>query len=186
MSLFIFLCFSKAAEDSGSPGVSVVRELVHSFLLDLCCSYKYGISFHDASFGTAGRLVMNIFCFCFFESASCWSWCFLLRRAGNLVLLQFLVGLKQATEDQLVADLVVNVLKTSPDILSRYFRESQYSYIPRPRGTWQENVKLLKKVNIVSEVVYLLLYACWKTDVWNSLSLYACADLSINVLLPWP
>lgn len=83
----------------------------------------------------------------------------MLHRPGNLILLQFLVGLKQATEDELVADLVVNVLKTSPDILSRYFKETQFSYTPRPRGAWQDNVKFLKKVNIVSESVYLLFYA---------------------------
>ncbi|XP_041850678.1 nucleolar pre-ribosomal-associated protein 1 [Melanotaenia boesemani] len=108
-------------EFSDSAGLSVVRELVHSFLLDLCCSRKHGISFHDASFGTASR-------------------------AGNLVLLQFLVGLKQANEDELVADLLVNVLKASPDILSRYFKETQYSYTPRLRSAWQDNVKLLKKI----------------------------------------
>uniref|UniRef100_A0A671V9A0 URB1 ribosome biogenesis homolog n=1 Tax=Sparus aurata TaxID=8175 RepID=A0A671V9A0_SPAAU len=108
-------------EDSEHAGISVIRELVHSFLLDLCCSRKHGISFHDASFGTAGR-------------------------AGNIVLLQFLVGLKQATEDELVADLVVNVLKGSPDILARYFQETQYSYTPRIKSAWQDNVKLLKKI----------------------------------------
>ncbi|XP_076592199.1 nucleolar pre-ribosomal-associated protein 1 [Chaetodon auriga] len=108
-------------EDSGHAGISAVRELVHSFLLDLCCSRKHGLSFHDASFGTAGR-------------------------AGNIVLLQFLVGLKQATEDGLVAELVVNVLKVSPDILARYFQETHYSYTPRPKSAWQDNVKLLKKI----------------------------------------
>uniref|UniRef100_A0A3Q1I9Z9 URB1 ribosome biogenesis homolog n=1 Tax=Anabas testudineus TaxID=64144 RepID=A0A3Q1I9Z9_ANATE len=106
---------------SEHAGISVVRELVHSFLLDLCCSRKHGINFHDASFGTVGR-------------------------AGNIVLLQFLVGLKQATEDELVAELVVNVLKASPDILARYFKETQYSYTPRPKSAWQDNVKLLKKI----------------------------------------
>uniref|UniRef100_A0A3Q1GR05 URB1 ribosome biogenesis homolog n=1 Tax=Acanthochromis polyacanthus TaxID=80966 RepID=A0A3Q1GR05_9TELE len=108
-------------KDSELAGISVVWDLVHSFLLDLCCSRKHGISFHDASFGTVGR-------------------------AGNIVLLQFLVGLKQATEDELVAELVVNVLKESPDILSRYFKETQYSYTPRLKSAWQDNVKLLKKI----------------------------------------
>ncbi|TKS80797.1 Nucleolar pre-ribosomal-associated protein 1 URB1 ribosome biogenesis 1 -like protein [Collichthys lucidus] len=97
---------NRMGEDSDHAGLSVTRELVHSFLLDLCSSRKHGISFHDASFGTAGR-------------------------AGNIVLLQFLVGLKQATEDELVAELVVNVLKVSPDLLARYFQETQYSYTPR-------------------------------------------------------
>ncbi|TDH14693.1 hypothetical protein EPR50_G00022920 [Perca flavescens] len=108
-------------EDSEHAGISVIRELVHGFLLDLCCSRKHGISFHDASFGTAGR-------------------------AGNIVLLQFLVGQKQATEDDLVTDLVVNVLKASPDVLARFFQETQYSYTPRLKSAWQDNVKLLKKI----------------------------------------
>ncbi|XP_034022476.1 nucleolar pre-ribosomal-associated protein 1 [Thalassophryne amazonica] len=108
-------------EGCEDAGLSVVRELVHSFLLDLCCSRKHGISFHDISFGTAERL-------------------------GNIVLLQFLVGLKSASEDELVAELVVNVLKASPDILSRYFKETQHSYTPRLRSAWQDSVKLLKKI----------------------------------------
>uniref|UniRef100_A0A3Q2CMY5 URB1 ribosome biogenesis homolog n=1 Tax=Cyprinodon variegatus TaxID=28743 RepID=A0A3Q2CMY5_CYPVA len=108
-------------QDSDAAGLSVVRELVHSFLVDLCCSRKHGISFHDPSYGTGGR-------------------------PGNLVLLQFLVGLKQATDDELVAELVVNILKGSPDILSRFFKETQYSYTPRIKGAWQDNVKLLKRI----------------------------------------
>lgn len=42
-------------EDSEHAGVSTVRELAHTFLVDLCSSRKHGINFHDASFGTAGR-----------------------------------------------------------------------------------------------------------------------------------
>lgn len=112
---------NRMEEDSEKAGISTVRELVHTFLLDLCCSRKHGISFHDASFGTAGR-------------------------AGNIVLLQFLVGLKQATEDKLVGELVANVLKSSPDILARYFQETQYAYTPRLKSAWQDSVKLLKKI----------------------------------------
>lgn len=70
----------------------------------------------------------------------------ILNRSGNIVLLKFLVGLKQANEDGLVADLLVNVLRVCPDILARYFRETQYSYTPRCKSAWQENVQLLKKV----------------------------------------
>nr|XP_019943993.1 PREDICTED: nucleolar pre-ribosomal-associated protein 1 isoform X2 [Paralichthys olivaceus] len=112
---------NRVVENSEHPGKSVIRDLAHSFLLDLCCSRKHGITFHDASFGTAGR-------------------------AGNIVLLQFLVGLKQATEDELVAELVVNILKACPDILARYFKETQYSYTPRLKSAWQDNVRLLKKI----------------------------------------
>ncbi|KAM9811939.1 nucleolar pre-ribosomal-associated protein 1 [Syngnathus typhle] len=108
-------------EDSQNAAMSLVREMAHGFLLDLCCSRKYGISFHDASFGTAGRV-------------------------GNIVLLQFLVGLKQATEDELVAQLVVRTLQASPDLLARYFKETQYSYSPRLKSAWQGNVGLLKKI----------------------------------------
>nr|XP_057936089.1 nucleolar pre-ribosomal-associated protein 1 isoform X2 [Doryrhamphus excisus] len=111
----------RVEEDREHAGTSVVRELAHSFLLDLCCSRKHGISFHDASFGTAGR-------------------------AGNIILLQFLVGLRQAADDELVAELVVNTLKASPDIVTRYFKEMQHSYTPRLKNAWQDNVRLLKKI----------------------------------------
>ncbi|KAG7243058.1 hypothetical protein INR49_016433 [Caranx melampygus] len=112
---------NKTVENSDGGGISVIRELAHSFLVDLCSSRKHGISFHDASLGTAGR-------------------------PGNIVLLQFLVGLKQATEDELVAELVVNILKASPDLLARYFKETQYSYTPRLKSAWQDNIRLLKKI----------------------------------------
>uniref|UniRef100_A0A3P9IBC3 URB1 ribosome biogenesis homolog n=1 Tax=Oryzias latipes TaxID=8090 RepID=A0A3P9IBC3_ORYLA len=120
-SLYRWKGIPDATTDDDSSGVSVVRKLVHRFLLELCCSRKQGIIFHDAHFGTAGG-------------------------GGNIVLLQFLVGLKQATEDELVAELVVNILKNSPDILSRYFKETQYSYTPRLKSAWQDNVNLLKKI----------------------------------------
>uniref|UniRef100_A0A673W779 URB1 ribosome biogenesis homolog n=1 Tax=Salmo trutta TaxID=8032 RepID=A0A673W779_SALTR len=106
------------AEEAGKM---VVRKLVHNFLLDLCCSRKHGISFYDPSFGTAGR-------------------------AGNIVLLQFVVGLKQATEDDLVSDLVVNILRVSPDILPRFFKETLYSFTPRLKSAWTDNIALLKKI----------------------------------------
>lgn len=48
-------------EDSENAGIWVVREMAHNFLLEVCCSRKYGISFHDASFGTAGRQVLRFY-----------------------------------------------------------------------------------------------------------------------------
>uniref|UniRef100_A0A8C8CC37 URB1 ribosome biogenesis homolog n=1 Tax=Oncorhynchus tshawytscha TaxID=74940 RepID=A0A8C8CC37_ONCTS len=117
-SCFEFLQMAENAEEAGKM---VVRKLVHNFLLNLCCSRKHGISFYDPSFGTAGR-------------------------AGNIVLLQFVVGLKQATEDDLVSDLMVNILRVSPDILPRFFKETQYSFIPRLKSAWTDNITLLKKI----------------------------------------
>uniref|UniRef100_A0A8C3TVC2 URB1 ribosome biogenesis homolog n=1 Tax=Catharus ustulatus TaxID=91951 RepID=A0A8C3TVC2_CATUS len=106
---------------SEEVGKAMVRELVHSFLMDLCCSLKHGITFYDASLGTSGK-------------------------GGNVVLLHFLLGLRTATEDEMVADLLVNVLKVCPDLLNRYFKETHYSFVPRVAPAWMDNVKLLKKI----------------------------------------
>ncbi|XP_030921106.1 nucleolar pre-ribosomal-associated protein 1 [Geospiza fortis] len=111
----------KVAQGSEEVGKAMVRELVHSFLMDLCCSLKHGITFYDPSLGTSGK-------------------------GGNVVLLHFLLGLKTATEDEMVADLVVNILKVCPDLLNRYFKETQYSFVPRVKSAWMDNVKLLKKI----------------------------------------
>ncbi|XP_058274902.1 nucleolar pre-ribosomal-associated protein 1 isoform X1 [Hemibagrus wyckioides] len=110
-----------STDHSVEAGRPVVRESVHSFLLDLCCSRKHGISFHDPSLGTA-------------------------RRSGNIVLLQFVVSLKQAIEDEKVAELLVSILKCHPDILHRYFIETQLCFTPRMKGAWLDSVALLKKI----------------------------------------
>ncbi|XP_076974949.1 nucleolar pre-ribosomal-associated protein 1 isoform X3 [Tamandua tetradactyla] len=107
-----------SAEEAGK---TVVRELVHNFLMDLCCSLKHGINFYDASLGTLGR-------------------------GGNLTLLHFLLGLKTAADDELVAELVVNILRVCPDLLHRYFREVTFSFLPRVKSTWLNNIKLLNKI----------------------------------------
>ncbi|XP_068768385.1 nucleolar pre-ribosomal-associated protein 1 isoform X2 [Struthio camelus] len=111
----------KVTQGSEEVGKIMVRELVHNFLMDLCCSLKHGINFYDPSLGTSGR-------------------------GGNVVLLRFLLGLKTATEDEMVADLVVNILKVCPDLLNRYFKDTQYSFVPRLKSAWMDNIKLLKKI----------------------------------------
>uniref|UniRef100_A0A8D2JBN9 URB1 ribosome biogenesis homolog n=1 Tax=Varanus komodoensis TaxID=61221 RepID=A0A8D2JBN9_VARKO len=113
-----------SAEDVKDPeeaGKALVRELVHKFLMDLCCSLKHGINFYDPTLGTSGR-------------------------GGNLVLLRFLLSLKTAVEDEMVAELVVNIFKVCPDLLNRYFKESQYSFVPRLKSAWLDNMKLLRKI----------------------------------------
>ncbi|XP_008575455.1 PREDICTED: nucleolar pre-ribosomal-associated protein 1 [Galeopterus variegatus] len=102
-------------------GKAMVRELVHNFLMDLCCSLKHGINFYDASLGTFGR-------------------------GGNLTLLHFLLGLKTAADDELVAELVVSILKVCPDLLNKYFKEVTFSFLPRVKSTWLNNIKLLNKI----------------------------------------
>ncbi|KAM7025179.1 nucleolar pre-ribosomal-associated protein 1-like isoform 2-T16 [Acridotheres tristis] len=112
---------SEVAQGSEEVGKAMVRELVHSFLMDLCCSLKHGITFCDPSLGTSGK-------------------------GGNVVLLHFLLGLRTAAEDQVVADLLVNILKVCPDLLDRYFKETRYSFVPRVTSAWMGNVRLLKKI----------------------------------------
>ncbi|NXT29358.1 NPA1P protein, partial [Syrrhaptes paradoxus] len=111
----------KVTQGSEEVGKMMVRELVHNFLMELCCSLKHGITFYDPSLGTSGK-------------------------GGNVVLLRFLLGLKTAAEDEMVADLMVNILKVCPDLLNRYFKETQYSFVPRLKSTWMDSMKLLKKI----------------------------------------
>ncbi|KAM6140617.1 LOW QUALITY PROTEIN: nucleolar pre-ribosomal-associated protein 1 [Pterocles gutturalis] len=110
----------KVTQGSEEVGKMMVRELVHNFLMELCCALKHGITFYDPSLGTSGK-------------------------GGNVVLLRFLLGLKTAAEDEMVADLMVNIL-ICPDLLNRYFKETQYSFVPRLKSTWMDNMKLLKKI----------------------------------------
>ncbi|XP_049623804.1 nucleolar pre-ribosomal-associated protein 1-like, partial [Suncus etruscus] len=108
-------------EGGKDTGKSMVRELVHDFLLDLCCSLKHGINFYDPTLGTSGR-------------------------GGNLTLLHLLLGLKTAPDDELVAELVVRILRVCPDLLHKYFKEVTFSFVPRTQAAWANNVRLLSKI----------------------------------------
>ncbi|KAG2457173.1 NPA1P protein, partial [Polypterus senegalus] len=121
VKLLISTLQKKAIELTEEVARTLVRELTHSFLLDICCSLKHGISFYDPSFGTTGR-------------------------SGNIVLLRFIVGLRTATQDELIGEIVVNILKVCPDLLQRYFKETQFSFVPRQTSAWLDNMKLLRKI----------------------------------------
>lgn len=60
--------------------------------------------------------------------------------------MHFLLGLKTAADDELVGELVVNILKVCPDLLNKYFKEVTFSFLPRVKSTWSNNIKLLNKV----------------------------------------
>lgn len=72
----------------------------------------------------------------------------LLRRGGNLTLLHFLLGLKTAPDDELVAELVVSILRVCPDLLHKYLKEVTFSFLPRATATWANNVRLLRRVRL--------------------------------------
>ncbi|KAJ7418039.1 URB1 ribosome biogenesis 1 [Willisornis vidua] len=156
----------EVTQGSEEAGKVVVRELVHNFLIDLCCSLKHGITFYDPSLGTSGN------------------------RGGNVVLLHFLLGLKTATEDEMVADLMVNILKVCPDLLNRYFKETQYSFVPRLKSAWMDNMKLLKKLpstvvkhSILSLVSMVLRRAlknieyCLSEETWQKSEIYTLSEM---------
>lgn len=67
--------------------------------------------------------------------------------------MHFLLSLKTAAGDELVASLVVSILKVCPDLLTKYFREVTFSFLPRVKSTWLNNVKLLNKVQGSAELV---------------------------------
>ncbi|OXB68655.1 hypothetical protein ASZ78_014302 [Callipepla squamata] len=161
----------KVTQGSEEVGKAMVRELVHNFLMDLCCSLKHGITFYDPSLGTSGR-------------------------GGNIVLLRFLLSLKTATEDEMVADLVVNILKVCPDLLNRYFKETQYSFVPRLKSAWMDNMKLLKKLSnkaVKHSVLSLLsmvlkralknIEYCLNEETWQKSEIYSVSVMQEFVQL---
>ncbi|KAM7070548.1 nucleolar pre-ribosomal-associated protein 1-like [Acridotheres tristis] len=101
----------------------MVRELVHSFLMDLCCSLKHGITFCDPSLGTSGK-------------------------GGNVVLLHFLLGLRPATEDQVVADLLI--CEAQPDI-SKSCKTSEFIPLPGLLSVAMVTTDVLDMVDVLIE-----------------------------------
>ncbi|XP_071485396.1 nucleolar pre-ribosomal-associated protein 1-like [Diadema antillarum] len=109
------------AENPSEAGKQAVVNVAHNFLLEVTTSTKHGITFLDKSMGLGGR-------------------------NQNSALYKFLLTLKTATTDDLVCDLVVNILKTCPDLLNKYLTTCPFTFAPRPSTTWLANVKLIEKI----------------------------------------
>lgn len=41
---------------------------------------------------------------------------------------------------------MVSILRVCPDLLNKYFKEVTFSFLPRAKSTWSNNIKLLNKV----------------------------------------
>ncbi|XP_033629244.1 nucleolar pre-ribosomal-associated protein 1-like isoform X2 [Asterias rubens] len=98
-----------------------VRQLCHQFLMKVTCDLKHGINFYDGTLGLSGK--------------NC-----------NPILLKFLLSLHRANEDMLIQDLVVNILRTCPDLLNPYLTSCKYSFQPMPLPSWFANINLLEKI----------------------------------------
>ncbi|XP_013390807.1 nucleolar pre-ribosomal-associated protein 1, partial [Lingula anatina] len=108
-------------EEDENEDRKVVREQVHSFLLEICCSIKTGINFYDKSIGTSGKNM-------------------------NHVLTNFLVSITKPYEQPLIQELVVSVLTTCPDQLGRYLPTLQHHFVPRVSAKWIAALEFLHKV----------------------------------------
>ncbi|XP_072178746.1 nucleolar pre-ribosomal-associated protein 1-like [Diadema setosum] len=109
------------AENPPEAGKQAVVNVAHNFLFEVTTSVKHGINFLDKSIGLGGR-------------------------NQNSALYKFLLTLKTATTDDLVCDLVVNILKTCPDLLNKYLMTCPFTFAPRPSTTWLANMKLIEKI----------------------------------------
>ncbi|XP_067675055.1 nucleolar pre-ribosomal-associated protein 1-like [Haliotis asinina] len=98
-----------------------VRQVVHTFLTDLCCSFKTGINFYDSSLGTSGK-------------------------NQNHILTGFLSSLQRASTDSLSADLVISVLRACPDQLHHFLSSLAPTLNPRPSAAWVSSMDLLIQI----------------------------------------
>ncbi|XP_046573236.1 nucleolar pre-ribosomal-associated protein 1-like [Haliotis rubra] len=99
----------------------VVRQAVHAFLTDLCCSFKTGINFYDSSLGTSGK-------------------------NQNHILTGFLSSLQKASTDALSADLVISVLRACPDQLHHFLSSLAPTLNPRPSAAWVSSMDMLIQI----------------------------------------
>nr|XP_018667840.1 nucleolar pre-ribosomal-associated protein 1 isoform X2 [Ciona intestinalis] len=100
---------------------SFVRNLAYEFLYQSCCPFKHGINFYDREYGTSGR-------------------------SSNHVLHKFLVDLKVTGSNDQAHTLVVEILRSCPDLLSTYLMSADLSFDPRPTKKWYDNIALVERI----------------------------------------
>ncbi|XP_022111321.1 nucleolar pre-ribosomal-associated protein 1-like isoform X2 [Acanthaster planci] len=98
-----------------------IRQLCHQFLLKVTCDLKHGINFLDNSLGLSGKNY-------------------------NSILLKFLLSLHNATKDELMLELVVQILHTCPDIVNQYLTQCKMSFQLRSSASWLDNMEVLEQI----------------------------------------
>ncbi|XP_078485686.1 nucleolar pre-ribosomal-associated protein 1 isoform X2 [Ciona intestinalis] len=105
----------------GEDRNSFVRNLAYEFLYQSCCPFKHGINFYDREYGTSGR-------------------------SSNHVLHKFLVDLKATGTNDQAHTLVVEILRSCPDLLTTYLTSADLSFDPRPTKKWYDNIALVERI----------------------------------------
>ncbi|GES88332.1 ribosome 60S biogenesis N-terminal-domain-containing protein [Rhizophagus clarus] len=113
---------------------NIVANIIHQFLLSICCTPGVGICFRDA-----GLYPSN------FMNASTDETNEKQMKVHNIVLLQFIKLLKP-TQDLRQQELLLKILEACPELVKPYWDASKLSFKPNPSYKWLANMTLLQKI----------------------------------------
>ncbi|KAI9288533.1 ribosome 60S biogenesis N-terminal-domain-containing protein [Umbelopsis sp. AD052] len=126
--------YARQDPDASSPTeADIPANLVHHFLISICCTPGVGVCFHDAGWYPPSILDGG-------------------KKSGgddikirNKMLGHFIKGLR-VSEDLRQQELLVKVLKACPELVQGYWQSSSLTFEPRLSSNWLANMAILQKV----------------------------------------
>ncbi|GBC41626.2 ribosome 60S biogenesis N-terminal-domain-containing protein [Rhizophagus irregularis DAOM 181602=DAOM 197198] len=117
---------------------NIVANIIHQFLLSICCTPGVGICFRDA-----GLYPFNFMNASF--NASIDETNERHMKVHNIILLQFIKLLKP-TQDLRQQELLLKILETCPELVKPYWDASKLSFKPNLSYKWLTNMTLIQKI----------------------------------------
>ncbi|CAG8560992.1 3093_t:CDS:10 [Funneliformis mosseae] len=116
----------------------IVANIVHRFLLSICCTPGVGICFRDAGWYPFNYMNISLSDTDQHENEK-------QTKVHNIILLQFIKSLKP-TQDLRQQELLLKILESCPELVKPYWKTSKISFEPKLSYKWLANVTLLHKI----------------------------------------
>ncbi|CAG8618200.1 725_t:CDS:10 [Paraglomus brasilianum] len=129
--LRLFACRDSAPSDPSH----CIADLVHNFLLSLCCTPGVGICFQDLGWYPHGTVATRTIDDEKGKSA----------KVYNIVLSKFITKLKPI-EDLRQQDLLLRILEACPELVHVFWQSTKLAFEPRLSFTWLSTMSLLQKI----------------------------------------
>ncbi|RUP46033.1 ribosome 60S biogenesis N-terminal-domain-containing protein [Jimgerdemannia flammicorona] len=124
--------------DSSTDPTKIPADLVHHFLISICCTPGVGVCFHDASWYPPSTIAQP-------SAAGGGDGGDKNVKIHNKILSKYVISLRP-TDDPRQQELLLKILRACPELVQVYWQSTSLTFDPRLSSKWLANMTLLHKI----------------------------------------
>ncbi|RUS32619.1 hypothetical protein BC938DRAFT_474885 [Jimgerdemannia flammicorona] len=128
----------KSDSDSSTDPTKIPADLVHHFLISICCTPGVGVCFHDASWYPPSTIAQP-------SAAGGGDGGDKNVKIHNKILSKYVISLRP-TDDPRQQELLLKILGACPELVQVYWQSTSLTFDPRLSSKWLANMTLLHKI----------------------------------------